>query len=174
MANPSTRRDLLLVPGAALFLALLSIWLLSQRVTPPLATGNDRFGICFISTPDHLADEARYQGALAAGARWDRWPLYWHWVDQGGYTGPHAGGRHDYDRLVIQELAHGLSPIVILMGTPDRHAQPAQLPVAGEATGEETTLLTDRVAPASMATSPPTTLFQPIFTDGTDEPSMGK
>jgi hypothetical protein len=174
MPNRSTRRDLLLVLGAALFLALLALWLLNQQVTPPLSAGNDQFGICFISAPDHLADEARYQGALATGARWDRWPLYWHWVDQGGYTGPHAGGRHDYDRLVIQELAHGLSPIVILMGTPDRHTQPAQLPVAGEATGEETELLTDRVAPASMATSPPTTLSQPIFADGTDEPGVGK
>ena len=47
--------------------------------------GNDRFGIAFINGPDHPADEIRYTGALVTGARWNRWPLYWHWVAEGGY-----------------------------------------------------------------------------------------
>ena len=84
---------------------------------------NASFGLCFVSAADNLADEARYAGALEAGARWDRWPLYWQWVDQGGYVGYHDGVvPHDYDTLVIQEIAHGLTPIAILLGTPDQRA----------------------------------------------------
>lgn len=96
-------RNTVLIAGALLLAAGLA-WLAlrfwpGETVTP----GNERFGLCFISAPDALADEARYQGALAAGARWDRWPLYWNWVDEGGYSGQHQGGRHDYDRLVGDE-----------------------------------------------------------------------
>lgn len=174
MSNRQTLKDLLLTLGAALILGLLAVWLMWPPDAIPSAPGNDHFGIAFISAPDHLADEARYQGALAAGARWDRWPLYWHWVDHGGYTGPHAGGYHDYDRLVAHELRHGLTPVAILMGTPDQYARPIQLPAAASPEGEEEALLTERVAPASMATSPPASLAEPIFADGTDEPGPGK
>jgi hypothetical protein len=157
---------------AALLAALLLIWLVIRPPVKEAAPGNDRFGLCFVSAPDHLADEARYQGALLAGARWDRWPLYWHWVDQGGYVGYHTGGRHDYDTLVAQEITHGLTPVAILLGTPARLAQtnPASPALPG--------LPADK--PASLpltittATLPPANLDEPIFSDGSDTPSSGK
>lgn len=140
--------------------------------------GNDRFGLCFISAAESLADETRYDGALAAGARWDRWPLYWHWVDEGGYVGAHTGGAHDYDTLVIQEIERGLTPIAILLGTPDMRAtagstdvppprvQDKVFPIPGQVTIQQGEL--------SAAASPPAGLFEPIFADGSDVPGPGK
>jgi hypothetical protein len=142
--------------GASLLLLL--IWLANcSPGADEIPPGNDRFGLCFISDPDHRVDEARYRGALAAGARWDRWPLYWHWVDEGGYVGPHPGGSHDYDTLVAQDMAHGLTPVVILLGTPVRYT--ATPPDAGQ---------------VNTPTLPPTSLGEPIFSDGSDIPSPGK
>jgi hypothetical protein len=140
-----------------IILFLLLIWLVNCSPKTDVPPGNDRFGLCFISDPDHRVDEARYRGALEAGARWDRWPLYWHWVDEGGYAGAHAGGTHDYDTLVAQDIAHGLTPVVILMGTPARHASGA-----GQANSTNTPTL------------PPVSLIEPIFTDGSDDPGSGK
>lgn len=140
--------------------------------------GNDRFGLCFISAAESLADETRYDGALATGARWDRWPLYWHWVDEGGYVGSHTGGAHDYDALVIQEVERGLTPIAILLGTPDMRAtagstdvppprvQDKVFPIPGQVTIQQ--------GEASAAASPPVGLFEPIFADGSDVPGPGK
>jgi hypothetical protein len=143
---------------------------------------NASFGLCYVSAADNLADETRYAGALATGARWDRWPLYWYWVDEGGYVGPHSqpppGGYHDYDTLVIQEIEHGLTPIAILLGTPNQRAtggsadvppprvQDKVFPMPGQ--------LTMQQGEASTAASPPAGLFEPIFADGTDVPGPGK
>lgn len=142
-------------------------WLFSR---PPLIA-NDRFGLAFISPPDHLADEARYRGALAAGARWDRWPLYWQWVAAGGYVGPHEGGIHDYDTLVIEEIERGLTPLIILMGTPEEEAQPAVEAISSD---EVSAPLRENPIEISTATLPPRTLDEPIFVDGSDSPALGK
>lgn len=160
-----------LLLSASLILSLVLLWHMTGPVIIETAPGNPRFGLSFISAPDHLADEARYSGALAAGTRWDRWPLYWHWVDQGGYVGPHEGGSHDYDSLVAQDLAHGLTPIAILLGTPQRYAQTS---------GTAATPSDDPAKPnslpvaASTATLPPVGLIEPIFSDGSDDPAPGK
>ena len=140
---------------------LLLIWLANCSPEADIAPGNDRFGLCFISDPDHRVDEARYQGGLEAGARWDRWPLYWHWVDEDGYAGSHPGGTHDYDTLVAQDIAHGLTPVVILLGTPARYARTSP---DVDQTGTS----------ANTPTLPPASLMEPIFTDGSDAPGPGK
>ena len=139
-------------------LLLLLVWLANcSPKAEDLPPGNDRFGLCFISDPDHRVDEARYRGAQEAGARWDRWPLYWHWVDEGGYVGPHAGGSHDYDTLVAKNVAHSLTPVVILLGTPARH----------------TAAPPDSSQP-NTPTLPPASLGESIFSDGSDTPGPGK
>jgi hypothetical protein len=169
------QKDWLLVALAALVITLLPVWLFSLGAETEPSTGNDRFGLAFVSAADQLADETRYSGALATGARWDRWPLYWHWVAEGGYAGTHEGGKpHDYDTLVIQEFKHGFTPIVILMGTPGQYTQP-QVDVRPSAwLLDETALLAEHIPAANMATSPPARLFEPIFADGSDEPGQGK
>ncbi len=156
----------------AILLLILVVWLLTRPASEEVRRGNDRFGLCFISAPDHLADQARYNGALAAGARWDRWPLYWHWVEEGGYVGAHSGGAHDYDTLVTQELAHGLTPVVILMGTPAQQAE-ASVPEVADQSSPPAKPNSLPVA-ASAATLPPSSLFEPIFADGSDDPGPGK
>ena len=147
---------------------------------------NASFGLCFVTSAENLADEARYDGALETGARWDRWPLYWQWVDEGGYVGSHGGGTHDYDALVIQEIGHGLTPIAILLGTPDQRAtggsasvppprvQDKVFPVPGRVATQPFDRLTTQQGEASTAASPPIGLFEPIFADGTDIPAPGK
>ncbi|MBC8450033.1 MAG: carboxypeptidase regulatory-like domain-containing protein [Chloroflexi bacterium] len=137
------------------------------------------FGLCFVSAAENLADEARYAGALEAGARWDRWPLYWQWVDQGGYVGFHDTAiPHDYDTLVIQEIEHGLSPIAILLGTPDQRATGGSADVPPPRVQDKVFPSPGRIRPqqgeTSTAASPPIGLFEPIFADGTDVPAPGK
>ena len=73
----TTRQKTVLILAAVLLAAGL-FWLHYRATRVAVEQGNDRFGLDFISPPDHLADEVRYRGALDAGARWDRWPLYWH------------------------------------------------------------------------------------------------
>jgi hypothetical protein len=163
--------------------ALLLTFLLREREIGPAVAdtpqGNDRFGLCFVSAAESLANGTRYSGALTSGAQWDRWPLYWHWVDEGGYVGTHDGSvPHDYDALVIAEIEHSLTPIAILLGTPDMRAtggsssvppprvQDKVFPIPGQVTIQQ--------GEVSTAASPPQGLFAPIFADGTDTPGPGK
>ncbi|MCK6630721.1 MAG: hypothetical protein L6R45_36845, partial [Anaerolineae bacterium] len=85
MSHSEHQRDWLIVVVllllANLMVSIAILWRFAGPAVIETAPGNPRFGLAFISAPDHLADEARYSGALAAGATWDRWPLYWHWVD---------------------------------------------------------------------------------------------
>jgi len=166
----------------------VTVWGAAGRLSasqPPLVDAavpfNERFGLCFVSAADNLADETRYAGALEAGAKWDRWPLYWYWVDEGGYVGPHTQpfpGYHDYDTLVIQDIEHGLAPIAILLGTPDQRATSGSPNVPPPRVKNKVFSLPGQVrlqqGEASTAASPPGGLFEPIFADGTDTPAPGK
>jgi hypothetical protein len=110
------------------------------------------------------------------GAHWDRWPLYWHWIDEGGYVGSHGDGTHDYDTLITQEIAHEITPIAILLGTADGRAT-AGSPHVPAPRVRNKVLPGQSMAPqgeASTAASPPVGLFEPIFSDGSDTPGPGK
>jgi hypothetical protein len=162
----TSRRGWLAAGLIIIILAGLVLWWRGRWAdTPP---GNPAFGLCFISPPDSLAADPRYDGAITAGARLDRWPLYWHWVDGSDYAGPHRDGQHDYDALVEQELRRGLTPVVILMGTPARFSTAAPPPIDPSAT------LPEHIAAAQMSTAAPIGLFEPIFADGSDAPAPGK
>ena len=102
----------------------------------------DRLGFTFISSIDHLAPEARYQRALLLGAGWNRWPLYWDQVERAPGAFDWAG----YDRLVHDDMRHGLRVNAILLGRPGFHA-------AGGAVAN---------------------LDAPVFADGSDNPAPGK
>jgi len=162
---------------------LLLIFFLGRGGTGPAAAdapqGNDRFGLCFVSSAESLAGESRYDGALATGAKWDRWPIYWHWVDEGGYVGNHDGSiPHDYDALVIDEIENGLTPMAILLGTPDMLATAGSASVSPPRVRDKVFPVPGRVTTqqdeVSTAASPPTGLFEPIFADGTDVSGLGK
>lgn len=101
-----------------------------------------RLGITHISLPEVPQNDDRYERALSLGAGWNRWPLYWDRVEP-------RRGRFDwaaYDRLVSDDLAHGLRINAILLGRP-RFAQDG----------------------ASIKG-----LQLPIFADGSDYPEPGK
>src|ERR1041384_632977 len=78
-----------------------------------------RLGITFISSLDHPANDLRYQRALLLGAAWNRWPMYWDRIE----LAPNIFDWTGYDRLVSQDIQHGLSINAILLGRPAFHAQ---------------------------------------------------
>ncbi|MBI4300929.1 MAG: carboxypeptidase regulatory-like domain-containing protein [Chloroflexi bacterium] len=75
---------------------------------------DDRYGIDFINGAGYSIPEFRYQQAVASGARWDRWPMYWHLIEP-------TFDQFDYraeDEALERDLAHGLKVEAILLGTP--------------------------------------------------------
>jgi hypothetical protein len=133
------------MPYKRRFLPLLILFVLLSLGVPTAAQQSyikaDRLGITFISSLDHPANDLRYQRALLLGAGWNRWPLYWDRVE-------HTPGQFDwsgYDRLVTQDIQHGLKIDAILLGSPSFYRN-------GSISGINT----------------------PAFNDGTDTPGAGK
>ncbi len=140
----------------ALFILLLSLLPLAtvhaQDDAPPITPvslntaepylRSPRLGINHISLTNEPTSDTRYHHALALGAGWNRWPLYWDQVE------PQPGEFEwaNYDRLVENDLRHGLKINAVLLGRP-AFAQDG-VRVAG--------------------------LNEPIFADGTDSPREGK
>ena len=74
---------------------------------------SDRLGITFISFVDDRSAE-RYRNALILGAGWNRWPLYWDRVE----VQPNQFDWLAYDKLVVDDIRHGLKTDAILLGRP--------------------------------------------------------
>jgi hypothetical protein len=111
---PKSRQGL---SGGLLWLVLLGLLAFSPQAQAQDGgiLQSDRLGITFISSADHLADETRYRQALLLGAGWNRWPLYWQWVQ----SGPGQFDWSRYDRLVQSDRAHNLKINAILLGIPE-------------------------------------------------------
>jgi hypothetical protein len=96
----------------------------------------DRLGITFVGFVDNNMGDERYRNALILGAGWTRWPLYWDRVE----TEPSRYDWSAYDRLLANDIRHGLRTNAILLGRPafwqDGHSI--------------------------------SNLFQPVFADGSD------
>jgi len=73
-----------------------------------------RLGITNISLAETQVSADRYHKALALGAGWNRWPLYWDRVE----TTPGDFEWGNYDRLIADDTAYGLNINVILLGRP--------------------------------------------------------
>lgn len=147
-----------------LFLALLFVGVLSlnaQVIAPPTtvppanapsasitlpssmaAVRSNRLGITFINSAQVTIQENRYQNALRLGAGWTRWPLYWDVVE----SAPDTWSWDAYDKLVLEDLRHGLNINAIFLGMPGFHKN-------GDI---------------------PSGLNTPIFADGTDSAGAGK
>lgn len=78
----------------------------------------ERLGIAHISSASPHTEDERYQRALLLGAGWNRWPLYWNWVE----PEPGEWDWDAYDEQVIRDLRHGLNINAIFLGRPDFHA----------------------------------------------------
>jgi hypothetical protein len=96
---------------------LLPLVLLLGLVFPQVAAAaDDRFGITWINPPDRVASELRLGQAVAAGAKWDRFPLYWNQIQ------PTPNGPYDFskvDAVVNADLSRGIKVQGILLGAPD-------------------------------------------------------
>ena len=152
---------------------LFAIMMITHQTTTQTAgyeiTQNDRYGLAFINAADNLSNDERFTGALETGVQWDRWPLYWHWVDADGYVGSHTNGTHDYDRLVIDDLNNGLKPIAILLGTPNQRARTGSRTAPLPRVRDKTAWLTrQEITQTSYAASPPKDMFEPIFSRNRD------
>ncbi|HFC11452.1 MAG TPA: hypothetical protein ENJ56_01315, partial [Anaerolineae bacterium] len=102
------------------------------------------YGVNFMSSAEELADQQRYNNGKATGSTWNRFPIYWHLVEESENNFNYA--RHD--ALVIKEVQNGIIDNAILMGIPGFY------------------FTNGRAVPSS--------LYQPIFSDGSDIPGPGK
>jgi hypothetical protein len=127
------------------------------------------YGVNHISYPAaQPVSEQRYQNGLATGATWNRWPMYWHNVEQ------QPGDFHwaYEDTAVIADMAHGLKLNAILLGTPGFYRTEGQ--TGGTAVAPPPDQPTSPFALDAPQTATPTGLYDPIFSDGSDTPGPGK
>lgn len=45
------------------------------------SVGSPDYGVDFITSAENLADDQQIANGLATGAGWDRWPIYWFYVE---------------------------------------------------------------------------------------------
>jgi hypothetical protein len=149
---------------------------LQQTIPPPL--GPSDFGLVFINSAEDPSGLERIQRGIAAGARLDRFPIYWNLIEkeaaQFNWT--------TQDHALSANEAQGIGTLVILMGTPglyyphgrarmEEHQAPriggSILRLGGDVSSQSTCRI-DQGPPA------PRGLYNPIFADGTDEPAPEK
>ncbi|MFZ0545732.1 MAG: hypothetical protein WAM60_09865, partial [Candidatus Promineifilaceae bacterium] len=121
-------------------------------------------GIDFISSAEAPADELQYQNGLSLTPEWDRYPLYWFNVE----TSPGVFDWAAQDTAVQGDVSHQLKTNAILLGTPSFYT-----------TGAPEFNPADPLPRGSLSLTAPQTgtpmgLYDPIFTDGTDVPGLGK
>lgn len=103
---------------------------------------SNRLGITFINSAQIQNSEERYQNALLLGAGWNRWPMYWNNIES-------SQGHFDwsaYDKLIIEDVQHGLNIDAILLDRPAFYADGNT--IAG--------------------------INESVFADGSDYPGQGK
>ncbi len=159
------------------FLTLLAITLLvppgqaaeeerQQTAAVIEATLGPVYGVDFITSAEGPADNQQLANAKKTGAGWDRWPIYWFYVET-------SAGSFDWsrqDKAVEDDLAHGLQLNAILLGTPAFYttsfSRLPTLPYQHEP--RRGTLSLNAVEKAT-----PQGLYAPVFLDG-DVPGPNK
>jgi len=175
--NPAVRLFLLPIIVIALLLSVAAVTSAGMPATAD-ATGSTgrkpEYGVVFISSAEDRAPGSgrtsvsiaqQYQDGLTTGASWNRWPLYWnsieYWPNQFNWSAQ--------DETVRDDIAHGIKINAILLGTPyfyqadgdERISRPSR-PRIGQLSLDA----------AERAT--PEGLFEPVFSDNTDQPGPGK
>ncbi len=123
-----------------------------------------QYGIVFISSAEGLADEQQYQNALSLDPAWNRWPLYWFYVE----TSPGVFNWTTQDAAIQGDIAHNLRTNAILLGTPAFYATEAP------EVDLDDPLPRSPISLPTPQTATPVGLYDPIFDDGTDVPGLGK
>ena len=130
----------------------------------PAAAG-PHYGVNFISSAEAPADSRQYQNGVSTGADWNRWPLYWFNVERT----PDSFDWSTQDRVVQDDIDHGLKTNAILLGTPGFYLTDASLYFE-----QQPYQPAGNLSLARYQTATPAGLYDPIFTDGTDIPGPGK
>lgn len=139
---------------------------------------DDRFGIDHVSYMggNGPRDASRYQTAVAAGARWNRWAMYWDQIER-------SPGSYDWsavDATVDADREMGFEIDAILLGSPGFYTSGlnAQSGTTPRVEDKRAALASMRGQPLraaqGAAIAPPRGLYAPVFADGTDEPGPGK
>ncbi|MFQ6058515.1 MAG: carboxypeptidase regulatory-like domain-containing protein [Anaerolineae bacterium] len=169
----------------------------TSNLQPP--TSNLQFGIAFVNSaemergnashPDWPARrDLRYNRALAAGATWDRWPVYWPEIE----VAPGVFDYSQHDLAVTADITRGLQLDAVLLTTPHFYGTGGS-PTAPAPRLERRPLIPPRIPrdlrglrdlgglktldgcdSASVETFPPRNLEAPVFDDGTDSLAPGK
>ncbi|MCB8984561.1 MAG: hypothetical protein H6659_12095 [Ardenticatenaceae bacterium] len=125
------------------------------------------YGVNHISYPAaQPTSEERYQNGLATGASWNRWPMYWHDIEQ--QPGVYAWSYQD--TAVRADIAHGLKLDAILLGTPGFYRTDTQ----GNRVVVTPQQPTSPFALDEAQTGTPLGLYTAVFLDGSDITGPGK
>ncbi|HYN90256.1 MAG TPA: glycosyl hydrolase, partial [Ardenticatenaceae bacterium] len=175
MKQPHRFRPTILLAFIGL-VALLAVR--SARSEPGAVTiGPTDFGMTFVNSGEEPRSDARIQRGVNSGAKLDRFPLYWNFIEQ-------TEGVFNWDKqdkALRDNERHGLGTLAILLGAPGHvwtgtsttQQRTTELRVGGGPVRWEGG---DSGPQASECTGPPAPrgLYDPIFADGTDEPGTGK
>ncbi len=102
----------------------------------------DRMGVAHIAHPSMRDPSERYASAVLIGAGWHRFPVYWSDIERT----PGVRVWDSFDRIVTNDVRHGLQTNLILLNVPDHARFPGNIGA----------------------------VFAPVFADGTDSPAPGK
>lgn len=178
---------LLLVAMLAAFLldttAVASLAQSSQSPLPQPVTAGlsaSEFGLAFINSAESQSSPQRIQRGASTGAQMDRFPLYWDRIET-GY------GQFDWsaqDAALQANAAQGLDTLAILLGTPGHYwngvraaGEVPSLTIGGSFTRQQPGQMQARAqagCSSSEGPPPPSGLWNPVFSDGSDEPGPGK
>lgn len=122
---------------------------------------DERFGVSFVNNMDNFASDRRYQQAVDAGAKWTRWPIYWHLTEENESTPDYS----TIDAAISRDHAAGLKTNAILLGTPGWACTSGSTAVALPEIGAKRIPEGYGVSAESIssASSVPRNLYAPVF-----------
>lgn len=136
----------------------------ATKPAPQISSGI-AYGVNFINSVDHPADAQMFANGRSTGATWNRWPLYWSRIEKS----PGNFDWTDHDKVIQGDISQGFKTNAILLGTPGFYTTADVTPAD----------LLERDPPGSLALrtiqrAAPVGLFDPVFSDGSDQPGPGK
>jgi hypothetical protein len=155
-----------------------------RRALQDYSISNGQFALAFINSAEAPRSATRIARGVSTGARLDRFPLYWNFIEPGNNQWNWQG----QDAALQANESQGLGTLAILLGTSPAH-YPLTLdqqdvvpmpPVGGgplrfENDDPTTTGRTPFENGCTVqGTPPPAGLYEPIFSDGSDAPAPHK
>jgi hypothetical protein len=180
------RRFLLLLP--LIFMSLM-VWQSNPARSESPSTSPDAFtitngqlGLAFVNSAESPRGGNRIARGVSTGAKLDRFPLYWNFIEPGNNQWNWSG----QDAALAANEAQGLGTLAILLGTSPAH-YPREVGISGVVPMPRvgggpvrSELLEEGNATGNaplangctvQGTPPPARLFEPIFSNGSDHPS---